>query len=70
MTNENIIQKINEWQECPFTMDLICPVEKKSISLGGIIVDGEVIMNCPSCGFTSKVPNAIFRDGRLDQVVS
>jgi len=69
MTNEKIILKISRWQECPYTMDLVCPLEKDPHLLESSIVDGEVKLKCPNCDFTSEVPQTILRD-EFGQVVS
>ena len=70
MTNEQKLRKIKEWQDCPFTIDLVCPLEKNYIFLKGAVVDGDVIMHCPSCNYTAKPSKGFFRDDMFAQAVS
>ena len=70
MTNEHKLRKIKEWQDCPLTVDLLCPLEKSHTFLKGAVVDGNVIMNCPNCDYTAQPSNDFFRDDILGQAVS
>lgn len=54
MTNEEIIAKIKEHQECGFVHPLTCGNDSRHEVLVGVVVDGKVVLKCPSCDYVQK----------------
>ena len=53
MDNQEIIKKVNEWQQCPYTHELTCRVDHCLLSLKAIEKENKVILKCmnPHCNY-------------------
>ena len=60
MSNEEIIKRVNSWQNAGFVHPLTCGNSSKHDNLYPDIENGKVILRCPNCKYTqSNIPPSI-----------
>jgi len=60
MTNEEIIQNINDWQEYEMTHELICGNNSNHRPLYPIEEDGQVLLRCYDCNYIQDwIPDCV-----------
>lgn len=55
MTNEEIIVKVNEWQDAGFVHPLTCFKDSKHPKLIPVIIDNKVKLTCTECGSVQEI---------------
>lgn len=64
MTNEEIINKINQWQNTGFVHQLVCPNhETADHNLVPKELDGKVVLVCSDCDYIkASIPDVVLSD--------
>ena len=69
MTNEEIIQKVNEWQEDDMIHEMVCGKEgSKHRPLYPVEEDGRIILKCFDCDYVQhKIPECVLIYSKEEQ---
>ena len=60
LSNEEIIRRVESWQNAGFLHPLTCYSSKHPL-LEPVINNGHVILRCPKCRYEQKVPSSILQ---------
>ena len=64
LTNAEIIEAVERYQNCSFVHPLTCGNEKCREILKAAERDGKVVLVCPACGLVqTDIPSIIIRSG-------
>jgi len=60
MTNDEMIQNINDWQECDVTHEMTCGNDSSHKPLYPVEEDGKIIMKCHDCDWSQEhIPKCV-----------
>lgn len=63
LTNEEIIKRINDYQNFPHVHELTCGNDSRHLPLIPFDNDGQIVLKCPTCNFIQyRIPEYVLSD--------